>query len=342
MTNLARLRSVGALAVLALAHAGLGAQQPSPIPPAIMLYPHGAPRALGNGEADKPRLYPFLPKAPTTRAAVLVLPGGGYTHIALGHEGIQAAEWLNAQGIAAFVLDYRVAPCRFPAPINDGVQAMRLIRAHAAEYNIDPDRIGVWGFSAGGHLAATLATQCKLGSGNPNVPAAPATTGPDKSIAGPPDSLRDLACQPNFVILAYQVISMEKAATHPGSRAALLGPNPDEALARQLSAQTAVTASTAPTFLFATTGDPVVPVENSVLFYQALKKAGVPAEMHLFDFADHGCGLCGTIPELAVWPALLRTWLVHRTLLPANAPPPPPPGPNMPDWPSGLDGPGHQ
>ncbi len=346
MMKLARLRMVSALAALFLAGAArlqapLGAQQSASIPPPIFLYPHGAPGALGNGEADRPRLYPFLAKTPTTRAAVLVVPGGGYTHVALGHEGIQAAQWLNAQGVSAFVLDYRVEPYRFPAPINDGVQAMRLIRSHAPDYNIDPDRIGVWGFSAGGHLAATLATQCKLGSGDPNVSAAAAATGPDKSIAGPPDSLRDLACQPNFVILAYPVISMEKEVSHPGSRAALLGPNPDEALARQLSAQTAVTPSTAPTFLFATSGDPVVPVENSVLFYRALQKARVPAEMHLFDFADHGCGLCGPIPELAVWPALLRTWMVHHALLPANAPLPPPPGPNMPDWPSGLDGPGH-
>ena len=321
----------------------LWAQQAAslPIPAPIFLYPQGAPGALGHGEADKPRLYPFLPQARTTRAAVLVIPGGGYTHVALGHEGIQVAEWLNAQGIAAFVLDYRVAPYKFPAPIADGVRAMRMIRSRAADYNIDPDRIGVWGFSAGGHLAATLATQCKLGSGDPNVPAAAAPSGPDNRIAGPPDSLRDLACQPNFVILSYPVIGMELPVTHPGSRNALLGPTPDPALAHQLSNQFAVTPSTAPTFLFATTGDPVVPVENSVAFYQALVKVGVPAEMHLFDFADHGCGLCGTIPELAGWPMLLRAWMAHRSLVPANAPPLPPPAPNMPDWPAGLDGPGH-
>ena len=292
------------------------------IPAPILLYPQGAPGALGQSEADKPRLYPFLPAARSTRASVLIIPGGGYAFVALGHEGIQYAQWLNAQGVAAFVLDYRVAPYKYPIEIEDGVTAMRYIRTHATDLNLDPDRIGVWGSSAGGHLAATLATQCRLGN-------------------SPADSVSELLCEPNFVILSYPVIGMDLPVTHPGSRTNLLGPNPDPALAHQLSAQYAVTASTAPTFIFATTGDPVVPIANSVSFYSALVAAGVPAEMHLFDYADHGCGLCGSIPELAGWPMLLRAWLTHRSLLPPTAPPPPPPGPNMPDWPSGLDGPGH-
>jgi acetyl esterase/lipase len=295
------------------------------VPPAVLLYPHGAPGALGHGEQDKPRIYPFLPAQSTTHASVLILPGGGYQHVALGHEGIQYAEWLNAQGVAAFVLDYRVAPYHYPIEIQDGRAAMRYIRKHAVEMNLDPDRIGVWGSSAGGHLAATLATQCNTG-------------------AGPTDPLSEVPCQPNFAILSYPVITMElngDAVTHPGSRNNLLGPNPDPALVRQLSAQNAVTGSTPPAFLFATTGDPVVPVGNSVSFYSAMVAAGIPVEMHLFDYADHGCGLCGAIPELAGWPLLLRAWLVHRGLVPATAPPPPPPAPNMEDWPSGLDGPGH-
>jgi acetyl esterase/lipase len=296
-----------------------------PIPAPIYLYPNGAPGALGTGEADKPRLYPFVPPSQAgapPRVAVLILPGGGYTHVALGHEGFQYAEWLNAQGIAAFVLDYRVAPYRYPVEIEDGVQAMRMIRSHATEYGIDPDRIGVWGSSAGGHLAAVLATECHVS---------------DKPGTG----LSGLDCQPNFAILAYPVIGMEPPVTHPGSRLALLGPNPDPALAHQLSPQFAVTTATPPTFLFATTGDPVVPVANSEAMYAALVAKGVPAEMHLFDFSNHGCGLCGDIPTLSVWPTLLRAWLVQHNLLPPNAPPAPPPAANMPDWPSGLDGPGH-
>jgi acetyl esterase/lipase len=306
----------------AQAPAAMPAPATPPVPAAVMLYPNGAPGALGHGEQDKPRIYPFLPAAPTTRAAVLILPGGGYQHVALGHEGIQYAQWLNAQGVAAFVLDYRVAPYKYPIEIEDGAAAMRYIRGRATELNLDPDRIGVWGSSAGGHLAATLATQCDVGR-------------------GPTDTVSNVPCLPNFAILSYPVIGMEQPVTHPGSRANLLGPNPDPALAHQLSAQYAVTSATPPTFLFATTGDPVVPVANSVSFYTALHAADIPVEMHLFDYADHGCGLCGEITELAAWPMLLRGWLIHRGLIPPTAPPPPAPAPNMVDWPSGLDGPGH-
>ncbi|HEY0786457.1 MAG TPA: alpha/beta hydrolase [Acidobacteriaceae bacterium] len=298
------------------------AQAGPAIPAPILLYPHGAPGALGQAEADKPRIYSFLPATRSTRASVLILPGGGYTHVALGHEGIQYAQWLNAQGVAAFVLDYRVAPYKYPIEIEDGAAAMRYIRSHATELDLDPDRLGVWGSSAGGHLAATLATQCTLGS-------------------GPADPLGEILCQPNFVILSYPAITMEEPFAHRGSRDSLLLPGTDAAMVRQLSAQYSVTAATAPTFLFATTGDAVVPVANSMAFYQALQAVGVPAELHLFDYANHGCGLCGSIPELAGWPLLLRSWLVHRSLVPATAPAPPPPGPNMPDWPGGLDGPGH-
>ena len=295
------------------------------IPAPVFLYPQGVPGALGQAEADKPRLYPFLPANRSSRTAVLIVPGGGYVNVALGHEGFQYAEWLNAQGVAAFVLDYRVAPYKYPAEIQDGVQAMRTIRAHASDYGIDPDRIGVWGSSAGGHLAAVLATECKL------------SDAPNSGLSG-------LDCQPNFAILAYPVIAMEIGGTpppHPGSVQSLLGPNADPALAHQLSPQYAVSTGTPPTFIFATTGDPIVPVGNSLAMYSALLAKQVPAEMHLFDFSDHGCGLCGAIPELAGWPLLLRSWMVHHNLLPPNAPPPPPPSANMPDWPSGLDGPGH-
>ena len=138
----------------------LQAQLPAGIPQPVLLWPNGVPGALGQTEADIPRLYPFLPQTRSTSTAVLVIPGGGYQHVAIGHEGFQIAGWLNAQGIPAFVLDYRVAPYHYPAPIADGQRAMRLIRAHAAEYGIDPQRLGVWGFSAGGHLASTLGTHC--------------------------------------------------------------------------------------------------------------------------------------------------------------------------------------
>jgi acetyl esterase/lipase len=142
------------------------------------------------------------------------------------------------------------------------------------------------------------------------------------------------------MVLAYPVISMELPETHAGSRRALLGPNPDHALAHEYSNQFAVTPDTPPTFLFATTNDPVVPVENSLDFYRALERAHVPAELHLFDYSNHGCGLCGSIIPLRVWPSMLRTWLIDHAFLPPDAPPPPPPAPNWPVWPQGYTGPG--
>lgn len=300
----------------------LHSQKLAGVPQPVYLWPHGAPGALGHGEADTPRFYPFLPKNRSTSTAVLVIPGGGYSFVAMGHEGFQVAGWLNAQGVAAFVLDYRVAPYQYPAEIEDGERAMRLIRAHAAEYGIDPDRLGVWGFSAGGHLASTIGTHCDA----------------DTVPLEHPDAADRLSCRPAFMILAYPVIGMVPPVTHMGSRENLLGPNPSPQLAHNLSNQFAVTDRTPGTFLFATTSDPTVPVENSLDFYRALLAHHIPAEMHLYDYSNHGCGLCGSILPLSTWPLLLRNWLVQRGWIPSSAPPPPAPMPNMPAWPPGLEG----
>lgn len=302
----------------------LSAQSPAGFPPPIFLWPHGVPGALGHAEVDQPRMYAFLPKTRSTSTAVLVIPGGGYQNVAIGHEGVQIAGWLNTQGIPAFVLDYRVAPYHYPAEIEDGERAMRLIRAHAAEYGIDPNRIGVWGFSAGGHLASTIGTHCDADT----VPLAN------------PDAVDAESCKPDFMILAYPVISMELPEAHAGSRMNLLGPDPNPALAHNLSNQFAVTNDTPATFLFATSNDPTVPVENSLDFYRALIAHHVPAELHLYDYSNHGCGLCGSIQPLSTWPTLLRNWLVQRGWIPPNAPAPPPPMPNLPMWIPGLKGPG--
>ncbi len=294
----------------------------------IYLWPNGAPGALGNSETDKPRMYAFLPKKRSTSASILVIPGGGYRGVTLGWEGFQVAEWLNQQGMPAFVLDYRINPNHYPAEIDDGRRAMRLIRAHAAEYGIDPARLGVWGFSAGGHLASSLGTHCEdVTTSATNVP-------PNS------DPADQLSCKPAFMVLAYPVIAMEGPIVHTGSRDNLFGPNPDPKLLHEYSNQLAVTADTPPTFLFATTNDPTVPVENSLEFYRALIRAHVPAEMHLFDYSDHGCGLCGSILPLRVWPSLLRTWLIDHSYLPPDAPPAPAPEPNWPGWPKGFTGPG--
>lgn len=294
------------------------------LPQPIFLWPDGAPGATGDTEADKPRLYVFVPQTKSTTAAVLVIPGGGYQHNAIGHEGFQFARWLNAQGVAAFVLNYRVAPYRYPVEIQDGMRAMRYVRTHAAEYGIDPNRIGVWGSSAGGHLASTLGVH-----GNDAAPL------PEKT-----DAVDQADARPDFMILAYPVIEMEGANAHTGSKKNLLGEPPDPRLEKKFSNQFQVNAQTPMTFLFATTGDATVPVENSLDFYRALERAHVPVELHIYDYANHGCGLCGEIPELATWPTLLHNWLIHENWLPKDAPPLPPVEMNYPSWPEGLEGPG--
>lgn len=326
---LPKLCSLLALSIAQILHAQAGAA----IPPPIYLYegaryPNGVPGALGSAEADKPRMYAFLPKTRSTSAAVLVIPGGGYEHVAMGHEGFQIATWLNQQGMPAFVLDYRVKPYHYPVEIDDGRRAMRIIRAHAAEYGIDPNRIGVWGFSAGGHLASSLGTHCE---------ASPAKAENSPAPADPVDSE---SCKPAFMILAYPVITMEAPLAHHGSALNLLGPHPDPALVREYSNQLAVTSQTPPTFIWATIKDPTVPVENSLDFYRALVHAHVSAELHIYDYANHGCGLCGSIIPLSTWPALLRNWMLLHSYLPPNAPPMPPPEPNSSKWPQGLTGPG--
>lgn len=325
--NAFRLSLLLPLACLLLPIAPLHAQADTNPPQAVFLWPNGTPDALGTTPADQPRMYLFLPKKRSTSAAILVIPGGGYTHVAIGHEGFQVADWLNHQGMAAFVLDYRVKPYHYPAEIEDGVQAMRLIRSHASEYAIDPNRIGVWGSSAGGHLASSLGTHC----GN--------AANPVPSIKD--DPLANVSCRPDFMVLAYPVIGMQEPITHHGSMINFLGPDPAPGLARDWSNQDAVTANTPPTFIFATENDPTVPIENEIAFYQALINAHVHAELHIFDYSNHGCGLCGSIIPLRVWPSLLRTWLIDQSFLPPDAPPPPPPAPNWPVWPKGLEGPGN-
>lgn len=290
-------RAVGAcVACLFLATSALGAEDDaSPYAP---LWPDGAPGAVGSDSVDKPALLLMLPdRKLSTGAAVVVCPGGGYSGLAMQHEGRQIGEWLNQHGIAAYILRYRLGPrYRHPAPLKDVQRALRTVRSRASRDGVDPKKVGVWGFSAGGHLAATAATHFDPG---------------DSKAADPID--RE-SCRPDFAILSYPVITFKDPHAHGGSRKNLLGDDPSPELVESLSNETQVTARTPPTFLFHTTSDkPVSPI-NSVLFYQALVKAGVPAELHIYEKGPHGVGLAPHDAVLSTWSARLLDWLKSRGL----------------------------
>jgi acetyl esterase/lipase len=225
-------------------------------------------------------------------AAVVICPGGSYRALSMDLEGRQVAEWMNARGVAAFVLKYRLGPrYHHPAPLDDAQRALRYVRLHADEFRIRQDRVGIMGFSAGGHLAATAGTH--FDSGKPNAP----------------QPIDRLGSRPDFLILGYPVITLEPPYAHEMSRRMLLGDQPDPKLVQLLSNEKQVTAQTPPTFLFHTDGDKAVPSENSVQFYLALRKAGVPAEIHVYERGAHGAGLGVKDAILASWPARLGDWL---------------------------------
>ncbi len=276
----------------------LRAQRGAPDPKVILLWPDGAPGAKGSEEADQPTLDVYIPSEGANGAAVVVFPGGGYRNLAVDHEGQQIARWLNSFGVAAFVLKYRLGPrYHHPIQMGDAHRALRHVRLHAAEFGVDPSRLGVGGFSAGGHLASTVATHFDRG---------------DTTAAEPIDRM---SSRPDFAILGYPVISFTTEYTHQGSKRHLLGDNPDPKLVQLLSSELQVTPETPPTFLFHTNEDTGVPPENSVLFYLALRKAGVPAELHIYERGRHGVGLAPTDRVLSTWPQRLSDWLYSRGIL---------------------------
>ncbi len=270
-------------------------------PITIELWENGAPGTPATKPADEPIVLMTAPaaEASPTGAAVIVVPGGGYGGLAMDHEGKQIAEWFNSMGVTAFVLKYRMRGTghMHPVPMLDGQRAIRLVRARAEEWNIDPARVGVIGFSAGGHLASTLGTHFDAGA------------------ADNADPIERASSRPDFLILCYPVISLSADYTHKGSVANLLGPSPDPKLLGNLSNDTQVTADTPPTFIFQTSEDTAVPAENCVGFYLALHKAGVPAEMHIFQRGKHGVGLAKGVPATSKWPELCHEWLKVRGLL---------------------------
>lgn len=265
----------------------------------VILFPDGAPGALGTADKDIPKITPWLADPEiATGTAIVVAPGGGYGHLASDHEGKQIAEWCNANGISAFVLQYRIAPdYHHPAPILDAQRAIRTVRARAVEWNIDPQKIGIIGFSAGGHLTSTAATQYDGGNATSS------------------DPIEQVSCRPDFAILGYPVITMTDPHTHSGSRKNLLGENPSEEMIAKMSGEKNVTPDTPPCFLFHTTEDTVVVVENPIMFYLALRENKVPTEIHVYEKGRHGLGLAADHPGMSAWPAQCITWLQGRGFL---------------------------
>jgi acetyl esterase/lipase len=286
------------LLVLVLAAVSVRSGQPATQPPPIPLWPGGAPGARGESPEDAPSIQLYQPPAgKASGAAIVVCPGGGYARLA-PHEGHDVARWLNGLGVTAVVLKYRLGPrYQHPAMMQDVLRAIRLVRARSAEWKLDPDRVGVMGFSAGGHLASTAATHFDAGD----------------SLAK--DPIERIKSRPDLAILCYPVITMRDPHAHPGSRKNLLGDPPAPERINELSNEARVNAATPPTFLFHTADDAAVPVENSMLFAAALRRAGVPHELHVFEHGRHGVGLAQNDPVLSLWPKLLENWLRARGFL---------------------------
>ncbi len=277
----------------------------------LPLWPEGVPNArtapgperLEDGERVSNVSQPTLTVFPAAydrpgKTAVIICPGGGYSFLSSTREGQQYAQWLSGLGVTAFVLKYRLSDYGHPAPLQDVLRAIRLVRSHAAEYGVAPDRIGVMGSSAGGHLAASAATLYNNAAGRTGA------------------ALDSVSARPDFAMLMYPVIAMDAPAVHMGSREALLGKAPSPELVRLMSVEKQVTADTPPTLLIHSQDDGLVPVENSILFYQALTRAHVPAEMLLFEHGGHGMAMRLGQGTASDWPRRAEEWLRGRQLIP--------------------------
>jgi acetyl esterase/lipase len=259
-----------------------------------LLWPAGAPGKLGDEAKDKPTLIIYLPDAEkATGCGIVVCPGGGYGGLAMDHEGHQIARWLNSFGVAALICDYRHRGKGYghPAPLQDAQRAVRTVRARAREFGVQPDRVGIMGFSAGGHLTSTALTHF------------------DKGNAESADVIEKVSCRPDFGLLCYPVIAFDQPFTHKGSQQNLLGKDASKELIESLSNEKQVTSETPPTFLFHTQEDTGVPPENSVVFYAAMLKHKVPGELHIYQKGPHGVGLAANIPGTSDWPNTFQRWL---------------------------------
>jgi acetyl esterase/lipase len=251
-------------------------------------------KLLETNYAMKPKLRPFALKNGRPNPAVIIIPGGSYASRADVLEGTDAAKWLNDIGVSAFVLDYRCAPYEYPVPLLDAKRALRYVRHNAEQFGIDPRRVGVMGFSAGGHLASTLGT--KFDSGDPEAV----------------DPIERQSCRPDLLVLCYPVITMGEY-THALSRIDLLGINPDKNKIELLSNEKQVGKETPPTFIWHTKTDEAVPVENTYLFVEALQKADIPHETHIFPRGKHGLGLAlKRTDEASRWTKFCEKWLKEQ------------------------------
>ena len=298
-----RHRASALVTAFLLLSAGLARAQDT-APRVIPIWPEGVPNAQPNGGVERlendrvsnvqnPTLtyYP-APAAIANGTAVIVCPGGGYVRLSISNEGSGFAKMLNAMGVSAFVLRYRLVEYGQPAPLQDVLRAIRLVRSRAKEFGLDPARIGVMGSSAGGHLAASAGTLFDAPEGR---------TGNTEFDA--------ISGRPTFMALMYPVITMKGPFVHAGSRRSLLGENPSDTLADRWSVEQQVGAQTPPAFIVHTGEDATVPIENSVMFFQALRKYRIDAEMHLFEKGPHGFGTRADLGQTSEWPKRFEEWL---------------------------------
>ncbi len=285
-----------------------------PEPVVLELWPEGVPgtprevatessRSSPDGElvsgVQRPTLTVWRAAADKANGtAVVICPGGGYQLLAVEMEGSDVARWLNGLGVTAFVLRYRLKEWGHPAPLRDALRALRLVRSRAAEFGVRRDRIGILGFSAGGHLAASASTLYDDADGRTGAP------------------LDAVSARPDFSVLLYPVISLVAAPSHRGSRLNLVGPEASPALLEKLSLERQVTAATPPAFLMHTADDATVPLENSILYHEALRAAGVPAELRVYPHGPHGIGLRAEHEAGRLWPTACAAWLATRGFLP--------------------------
>jgi acetyl esterase/lipase len=278
-------------------------EPPAGFTESIPLWPTTAPLQHGNTDGDVPKLFTYPAPGPGPHTAVIVMPGGGYTHLVMEKEAASEARWLNARGVTAFVLEYRLSPAyRYPAQMLDGARSVRYVRANAGVLGVDPHKVGVWGFSAGGHLASCLAAMHDSG---------------DANAADAVDRVSD---RPDFTILSYARTSLDPSVPRPSNLESILGDHPTQAALDKVDSVKHVTADASTSFIYSTSGDKTVDSLNASAFYDALKRAGVPAELHIFELGPHGTGmgqnLAPAMKELTIYPTLIQNWMEQNGWMP--------------------------